>query len=213
MTDLLTLGQVPILGTSRDPNTARLKVSINEEVFDGNKAITTQSFSELNSKLGTQWQVGYYLPSLANGASTDILIEVGNSDPVLIKGLISQFKGDAIQTALYRDPVFTGPGTVIPKYNMKDYDPATSDVVFRTGVTVTDLGTQVSPTITSLGQGTGNPSPGLAAPGTFGDTERVLEPGVTYLYRLTNIGGSATPITGLATFYQGPLSTDTPLTL
>jgi hypothetical protein len=55
--------------------------------IDGNKAVTTQPFTELNSKRGVQYEAAFYLASLAASGVTNIIIAVGASNPVLIKDI------------------------------------------------------------------------------------------------------------------------------
>lgn len=207
MTDLTTLGQVPIMGTTRDPLTARLKVELNPDIQGGNQAVTFQPFTELNSKLGTQYEAAFYVPTISASGFVDLVFEVGPSFPVLIKGLQAQFKSDLLQATVYRDPVFTG-GVEITVYNLNDAGAVPDDVRLLSGVSVSDTGTQVSPTITTLGSSGTFVSPASSTLSVEGGVERVFEKGTTYLYRITNADtNDSTPLAGLATWYQGPLST------
>lgn len=178
-------------------------------VLDGNKAVTVQFFSELNSKFGTQWQFAFYNSALAGGASTDLIIQTG-AQFVLIKGVISYFKGQAIESTLYKGPTFTG-GVSLPYYNQRDDFQGAGLTTILGGATVTDPGLQVSPAIVALGEGSGNPVPGVNV-SAIGAIERVLLPNSTYLYRVTNLDGSARPLTGITSWYEGPLSIDTAIT-
>lgn len=187
----------------------RVKTAINPSVIGGNQAITTQSFSELNSKYGTQWQYSFYNPSLAGTGNADVIIVTG-AEHVIIKGVVSFFKCEGIQSTLYKDPVYTG-GASQAYYNLRDDFNYIDDGIMRIygGATVTDAGSQVGPVITALGEATGNPSPGINF-AVIGDSERILLPNSTYLYRIHNIDSGATPLTGVTSFYEGPLSTDQP---
>jgi len=195
--------------TSLDYLVRRLRVSINPEVFDGNKAITVQPFTEVNSKLGNQFEAAFSTLALQQDESVNLIFQVGPSNDVLIKDVISQFNSERVHTQLFRDTIYTG-GTPIDIYNLSDRDASTKDVVILGGAVVADgdEGTQVSPTITTLGASqSGNRV--SASVSLVPGVERVLAKGVDYLYRITNVDVNPTDIAGVATWYQGPLSTQT----
>jgi hypothetical protein len=113
-----------------------------------------------------------------------------------------------LSTFLSKGPSYTG-GTELPVFNLNDFNAVPEDVVIKAGVTVTDIGTQVSPTINSLGTDNQNPNDTQSALGIDNGVERVLEPNSNYLFRITNEDSvSATTIAAVATWYQGPLSTE-----
>lgn len=182
---------------------------VSYQVYDGNKAITIQGFTELNSKLGNQFEASFLAEGIAPDANVDLIFQVGSSDDVLIKDIIAEFNSDQVQTMLYKNPTFTG-GTAIDIYNLNERDGKPEDVIILGGATVTDTGTQVAPTITSLGSTeVGNRV--VSTAGLTSGAERVLAKGVSYLYRITNTGAANSDISGVATWYQGPLSTQTTL--
>lgn len=196
---------------SSDEETARLKVSVNEQLFDGIKALTVQSFSEVNSKLGTQYEASFYLGALAGQASVDIVIIVG-SDPIAFKEIQLLFDNPLISTQIFRGPTYSD-GSPITVYNLNDEQAVSGTASLIGGVNTTVVGTPVGPKIYSLGsEGIGNRTIGAVSQGT--GVERILWPGATYLYRVTNETlATPTRISGVATWYQGPLSTQTPLVL
>lgn len=179
---------------------------LDERVYTGLKALTVQSFSESNSKNGTQFNTQARLVSVAAGGTLDLLITTG-SKPVLTKGLLVQFTGTQIETTLYKGVTASG-GNTIPTYSLNtDTFPSMQAVVKAntpTAFTITVAGTQVSPNEFFYGiadQGN-KATPSLIA----GGTERVLAPNTTYLRRIWNRGASACIIDFEATLYEGELS-------
>lgn len=174
--------------------------------IDGLKAITTQSFSELNSKLGTQYEASFYNPSLAASGDQYIVIVVGDGH-IIFKDIALQFDSEVISVQFFSGPTYTG-GTEIDVFNMHSGEPVPNDVTLLGGATVTDEGTPISAVETSIGsQGAGNRAVAVSAQGA--GAERILEPNSTYLFKLTNVDTvNAAAVAGIATWYQGPLSVD-----
>lgn len=177
-------------------------------VIDGNKAITSQSFTELNSKTGRQYEASFYQASLAASGVSDIAFEVGD-DPVLIKDVGIQFTSAITSLQVFKGPTFTG-GAGITIYNLNDAGAVTPTSIVTGGVSTSDTGAAVSPKQYSLGaEGIGERL--LSTTGIGVGVERVLEAGATYLFRITNEDDTnATMIAGLATWYQGPISVNIP---
>lgn len=174
-------------------------------VVDGEKAFTVQSFSELNSKRGTQYEAAFYSASLASGAAVDLAFVIG-AGRVLIKDISVQFDSAEIATQLFRAPTYTG-GTALGVYNLNDQDAVAGTVSVLSGVTTSNPGIAVGPQTRSLGsEAVGNRAQSSFAGGV--GVERVLRANATYLYRVTNTGAEATRIAGVSTWYQGPLSVD-----
>ena len=194
--------------TSPVEGVRRVKTSLPEELFDGVKAITVQPFTEVNSKLGTQYEAAIYAGAVAAGASVDIVLQVGDQ-PILMKEIGIGFNVDEISAQWFRGPTYTG-GDPVAAYNLNDELAVPEDVTILGLPTVSDTGTAVSPLIHSLGsEGTGNRRISNVSQRT--GVERVLWNNATYLFRITNENAVAAKVSGLATWYQGPLSTQTPL--
>lgn len=193
--------------TSEGDN-ARLKIALPPEIFDSVKAITVQPFTEANSKLGTQYETSFYNPSVSAGANADIVIIVGD-DPILIKEVSVEFDCTVISSQVFRAPTYTG-GTALDVFNFNDEMAVPGTASLLAGATVTDPGTAVGSKIYSLGsEGQGNRR--IASVSQRTGVERVLWPGATYLFRITNEDNADSQIAGVATWYQGPLSTQTEL--
>lgn len=182
----------------------RLKVAIDPEIVGGNQAITAQSFTELNSKRGTQYEAAVYTPVLPGGESLFFTLAVG-ANPVLIKDVLLQFNSDTISTTIFKNPTVTN-GNTVEVFNLNDAGAVVADVVLTAGVNVISTGVQVGPEIYTIGEvGQGNRA--ISTVGINSGVERVLEANSTYMYRITNKDTSAGAVSGLITWYQGPLST------
>ena len=178
-------------------------------VFDGNKAITVQSFSELNSKRGNQFEVAFANPSFPANSSAYYIVQTG-SLPVIIKSQIFQFTFGEASTQIFRDPTFTG-GNPLPIYNYNDITPAAPEVVFLIGgVVVTNEGVPVSPAVVTYGTaGGGNQR--VPSVGASTGSERVLAPNTTYAFKGENLTNQEGKTSGVINFYEGPLSVNNPI--
>lgn len=179
---------------------------IPETVLTGDQALTVESFTELNSKLGAQYIASFYTASLGAGLNLDVIFTVG-SEKVLIKDFLVEFTGEEIQHAIYRAPSYTG-GTPIAVYNMSDAGAVPNDVTLKALVTVSSVGTQISPMFHSLGNTAAGESAQSVSPIQFLGVERLFNKNQEYLLRIKNNDTASIKLSGIATWYQGPLSTD-----
>lgn len=201
---LQDFGPADLLTSSKE-GVRRVKIALPSEIIGGSQAITVQSFTEMNSKDGTQFEASVYSPDVAGGESVDIVMVTGDV-PVILKRLSVGFDSDLLSIQLFRSPTYTD-GTAIPVYNYSDRDPQASVVTLLGDVSVTDAGTPVSPLDYSIGsEGVG----GRRISGLSGEpgVERILAENTTYMWRITNENSVAAKIAGHATWHEGPLSTD-----
>jgi len=179
---------------------------IDERVYDGLKAFTVQSFTEANSKNGTQWSISTRNIAVPASGTLDVLMTTG-SLPVLMKGLVVQYTGSQIETVLYKNSVVTG-GDTVNSYNLNTYTGGAMLSTFKVnnpaGFTIIGVGTQVAPSEHFYGiADQGNKSiPSFIATGL----ERVLAPNTTYLRRVWNRGSGTCVIDLAASFYEGEIS-------
>lgn len=184
---------------------------LDARIVGGTQAVNVQPFTEANSKNGTQYEAAFYIPSLPifnpdnpDASSAFVAIQIGIL-PVALKDIQVGFKSLLFSVDTWRNPIFTG-GAEIPVFNMNDELAVPDDVTLLANPTVTNKGTQVSPTVYTLGtQNAGN-----RINGTISNTagvERILWRNSTYLLRVTNRDTvNTTPVTAVATWYQGGLS-------
>lgn len=175
---------------------------IDERVYTGYKALTVQSFTESNSKNGTQFEFSYESDSVAAGANLDMIFQT-DGIPILIKNRQISFTGERVSASVYKNTTFTG-GTNLVLHNLNTDLMLPTFCTAKTGITVTNVGTLVSATPTTHGSaGQGNRVIGTYA---VGGAERVLALNSTYLLRVTNNDSSACRISVYITYYEGEIS-------
>lgn len=175
-------------------------------LFNGNRAITQQNYTEANVKNGSQFELSSAPVSLSAGANLDLVFITGNV-PVIIKGRTVKFNGILLTTRVYRAPTYTGGAPVTP-FNLNDINPNATTVQILAGATVTSPGIEFgAPTYEIGSAGLGNVQ--ISTYSTLG-VERVLRPNTVYLQRTTNDDTSAQLVTGALTWYEG--FTDLPIT-
>src|SRR5690606_16137957 len=118
-------------------------------VYAGTQAFTTQSFIEANCKNGVQYELATYDTAFLVGANRDFILRTG-AKPVLIKSRVFSFIGDELSATVYQNPTYTG-GVSVPYYNLSTINPVPGLATLLGTPTVTNVGTQISPTYRLLG--------------------------------------------------------------
>lgn len=178
---------------------------IDERVYTGLKGLTVQSFTEVNSKNGTQYEFSFVNEALAASANLDVVLTVG-SKPVLIKNKDISFTGTEISSVVYKGAVFTA-GTALSIYNLNTTAGFGAPLsAAKQQPTITDTGSQISANVKSYGIA----NQGNKTSGTFqtSGAEIVLQPNTNYLFRITNLNGEACKVSGYVSFYEGELSSE-----
>lgn len=177
-------------------------------LYEGQRAMTVQNYTEANVKLGVQYELSNYEPSFSNASPTDFIIITGQN-PILIKGLLWQFDGIGFTSTLYSSPSYSG-GTAVSYFNKNTRNPVQGTVQFLSSPVVTAEGTQVSATRTILGSsGTGNSIVTTTQIQEPEGIETVLSPNSTFLLRRESIDTNPQRISTYATWYEG--NTDLPI--
>ncbi len=179
-----------------------------EGSFSGLRALNVQSYVESNVKLGVQYEVGLYDPSVAAACILYFILQTGNN-PIALKGRRIEFDGLGIQSMVFEGPTFTG-GTPTTIFNLNHKNPVTGEAVILMSPSITDEGTQVQATKTYLGASlngnqiqveTGQEAQGL---------EYIYNANSTYLFKLESIDAvDAQRVATFVTWYEGGL--DLPL--
>lgn len=179
---------------------------IDPRVYSGDQAFTVQSFTEANCKNGTQYELSTYDAAFAAGTNRDFIVITGNK-PILIKNRFFQFTGSQITTNIYKNPIYTG-GTPVTYYNLSDRNPVLGTVQILSTPTVTNTGTQISPTTVILGNipQTGQAIVASNAENSVSGLERVLNSNSVYLFRVTNSSANSMFYSTRTTWYEGGLS-------
>jgi len=145
-------------------------------------SIVTITHEHNKTHEGSFFSCGYYVNSLANNGTLDILIDLDTA-PFHVQASTSAGGDCTIQ--LYEDTIYTS-GTPI---NVTNHNRVSSNTFIGSILhtpSITNLGNQLSGTGLLLGG-----SQGKAYGGSFGfANEMVLAPTKNYLYRVTNISGS-----------------------
>ena len=149
------------------------------------KPFPTEDVTLLRLEEGKAFALGVvrsFANPLPDGESIDIAIAfaTGVTPNISISGLCA---GDAMGF-LYEGSVVTG-GTAITALNKNRNSLTTSQSAALSNPTVTTLGTPILSQILIGGQGK------KAGGGAIGSSDLILKPLTTYLFRLTNINGTA----------------------
>ena len=149
------------------------------------KPFPTEDVTLLRLEEGKAFALGVvrsFADPLPDGESIDIAIAfaAGVTPNISISGLCA---GDAMGF-LYEGSVVTG-GTAITAVNKNRNSVITSQSAALSNPTVTTLGTPILSQILIGGQGK------KAGGGAVGSSDLILKPLTTYLFRLTNINGTA----------------------
>lgn len=218
----LYIGQTILIQGNTDPiwvkgNTGPLVVQdysdtiipfngIDPRVYAGTQALTTQSFIEANCKNGVQYELATYDSAFLVGTNREFILITG-AKPILVKARLFSFTGDEISTTVYQNPVYTG-GTPVTYYNLSTINPVTGLATLLATPTVSNPGTQISPTYRLLGNlpQTGQAVQTTDASGGAPELERVLAANSVYLFRTTNTGTVTSKFSSKNTWYEGDLS-------
>lgn len=157
----------------------------NQVIVSSQNPLVSDTISELRLVEGRTFAIGAVYPfasPLADGASIDIAIAwpSGVNPVISISGLCA---GDAMGY-LYENATVTG-GTSITPVKLNRALNTTSQAVALLNPTVTSLGTKVLEQILIGGQGK------KASGGGVDSSDMILKGLTTYLFRLTNVNGTA----------------------
>lgn len=194
--------------TSANENKRRVKTALPDQLFDGNKALTVQPFTELNIKNGVQYYVRASWPladSIASGASKNIYFQLGAKD-VLTKVRILDYIGEELTLEIFSSPDVTG-GTPLSVSNWNLRNPVVTTVTATKDVTVNDPGTPAGDAEYFFGGGSQGQRVASSIPEGF---ERVVPANSDFLIRITNTGGGTARAQYFLTWYEGELSVDVP---
>ena len=174
------------------------------ESFQGRRALTIQSYTEANSKLGYQHEGSLYIPAMTGSSSRDTIFVTGDL-PVIIKGRVLGFSGEGISAHMYQDPAYTG-GSTVTYQNSSAINPVAGLSNILSGATVTDPGDQIFSPLYLIGNTSrqGQGSTNIVAGG-----ERIFKPNTAYLLRITSLDTQNQRISSYLSWYEGTL--DLPL--
>jgi hypothetical protein len=166
--------------------------------YIGLRALTVQSYTEANSKNGTQHEASVYLQSVAGGASNDTIFLTGAST-VILKSRTIGFDGLGVTSSIYESPTYTG-GTPITYYNTSAVNPVTGLMQILGSPSVTGDGVLKFAPSNLIGSGSNQ---GRGSTGSTDGGERILKANTAYLFRLTNLDPGAQDITSFVSWFEG----------
>lgn len=170
----------------------------------GVRAVITQSYTEANSKNGTQQEGSTLLIAVTGGASNNTIFLTGNL-PVILKGRVIGYSGDGVTAEIYTGATYTG-GSPAVYQNASDINPVAGLSQIIVGATITDVGVLAFAPDHLIGN---TSIQGKGSTGSVIGREKILKPNTTYLFRITSLDSSAQNISSLLTWFEGPL--DMPL--
>lgn len=170
----------------------------------GLKAVVTQSYTEANSKNGTQQEGSTLLIGVPALASNDTIFLTGNL-PVILKGRVIGYTGDGVTAEIYTGAAYTG-GTPAVYQNASDINPVTGLSQIIVGATITDDGVLAFAPDHLVGN---TSQQGKGSTGAVIGREKILKPNTAYLFRLTSLDTQVQDISSLLTWFEGEL--DMPL--
>jgi hypothetical protein len=159
---------------------------------------TTIDYPHQKTHEGRYFSGGYYDSSVANNGTLDLLVQSSSTEYSHIK--FSAVSSGNATVQLYTGTTVSAAGTGVTMSNHNRASAkAFSGTVTHTP-TVTGVGTQINGTGFIAG------GPGGGEGGDFGfSNEFILDKSTNYLFRVTNVSGSASKISSLIQGYQPTL--------
>lgn len=158
--------------------------SLPDYVATGGRAINVQTYTESNTKFGTQFYFQLYVPALAAGATYNIVFTSG-AKPALVKQRVLYTNGTNFSLQLFKAPSGISGGAAVAVQNYNDINPVTTTVNVLGGATVTTPGTAWGDKVhvwNASANGQGQQSGSRLPPGA----DRILAPSKAYLIQVVN---------------------------
>ena len=174
-------------------------------VYEGVRAITTQSYTEANSKIGAQHEGSTLLTGVTALSNNDTIFLTG-SLPVALKGRVISYTGRGVSAFIYESPEYTG-GTPTEYQNASAINPVTGLSKIIVGATVTVDGVLRFAPEHLIGN---RSNQGKGGTGSVVGREKILKPNTAYLLRLASLDNQAQSISSLLTWYEGELDLPRP---
>ena len=167
--------------------------------YEGLRAITAQSYTEVNVKTGSQFEASLFRPALGAAGTVAVAIITGDK-PVIMKAVQISLDGSGVTLQIFKDPAYSA-GNSVDIFNLTEINPMATTVTMTDDVTVTDPGTEIAAPLYYIG----STQPGVGSGGTSGvvGLERVLEPNSVYLIRATSRDTAAQDVSNYMTWYEG----------
>jgi len=173
-----------------------------EGLYTGDRAITSQSYDEMNKKRGAQWEASTRV-QLAAGTGVNYTIFRTGNKPVDLKQRVFGFDGIGVVGRIYKNPTYTG-GTQAGLWNMLTSQALTQpECQIFTGPTVSSRGTEIAAPIYAFGPSSQQARG--AVPTAYASNRIFDEPNTTYLFVIETLDAAAQYISSRLELYEGPL--------
>lgn len=171
-------------------------------LYSGDRAMTSQSYDEMNKKRGVQWEASTRV-QIAAGTGVNFTIFRTGSKAVDLKQRVLGFDGIGVVGRIYRNPTYTG-GTLAGFWNMLASQALVQpECQLFTGPTVSNRGTEIAAPIYAFGpssqQGRGS------VPVPYASNRIFDEPNTTYLFVIETLDSAAQFVSSRLELYEGPL--------
>lgn len=164
--------------------------------FGGDRAMTVQSYLDVNIKAGMQFE-GSTLLTMA-GLSVNYTVFVTGALPVILKGRYLTYSGVGVSGEVRKAPTYTG-GTSAPYQNANDINPQVGLSTILVGAAVTGLGTEPFAPTYSFG---GDSQQNKGGSGLLGG-EKVLAANTTYLLVITSLDSQSQQVSSFLSWFEG----------
>ena len=155
-------------------------------IYDGTRAITTQSYVEANAKNGTQHELSAYFPSMTNNESITAIVTT-TALPVVIKKRTASYTGDGVILQIFEGTTYSSLGGEIAQFNLSRINPVASGVTFNSDPVINDDGELAFASEYLIGNESNQSQGGT---GIEGSKELILKPNTTYAFRVTSLSAS-----------------------
>lgn len=171
-------------------------------VMHGLRAITTQTYDEVNKKNGSQWESSTRVQLTG---TTGVLLTVfrTGSKPVDLKQRVLGFDGLGLVGRIYRNPVYSG-GTTGNWWSMRTSMALVQpEAQIITGATVTNRGTEIAAPIYAFGPAS-QQSKG-STPTPYASNRIFDEPNTDYLLAIETLDSQSQYISSRLEIFEGTL--------
>jgi len=173
-------------------------------LYSGERAITSQSYTEANIKNGSQFEGSADFGTVATATELKTVFLTG-ALPVSLKGRTVSFTGEGVQAEVYKAPVYSG-GSPAAYQNATDISPNTGISQIIVGATITNDGSLLFAPIYAFGNASNQGKGGVL---TLVEPEHILAPNTAYMLKITSLDSGNQKIASHLSWYEGEL--DLPL--
>lgn len=184
--------------------TAEPLAMIPDGAFTGLRAMTGQTYDEINKKRGAQWEASRLITIADNTVPSNAysIIRTG-SKPVDLKARALGYTGLGVIGRIYEAPTYTG-GTVDPWYNMNTAFLGTQpEAQLLTGFTLTATGTKCGADIIAVGPNSQQSRGSVVH--EYARNRILPKANTAYLLEIASIDPASQQVAARIEMYEGPI--------